>query len=236
MPWGGTQHDMSPIGMFHAADTVVKAVMVLLIAASVLTWAVLLLKVFSIAFAKRQMSRALSTLRQSTSLAEASRTVRRGTAARLLHEAGEEAKLSQGLPSDGIKERVAVALSRVELDAGRRMAVGTGILATVGSVAPFVGLFGTVWGIMRSFIGIANSNTTNLAVVAPGIAEALLVTGIGLAAAIPAVIFYNAIGRSIRGYRALTGDAVALILRHLSRDFDRHAFDAGDTSVRIAAE
>ena len=80
---------------------------------------------------------------------------------------------------------------------------GTGVLATIGATAPFVGLFGTVWGIMNSFIGISKSHTTNLAVVAPGIAEALLATAIGLVAAIPAVVIYNVFARSIAGYRAL---------------------------------
>ena len=85
---------------------------------------------------------------------------------------------------------------------------GTGLLATIGSTAPFVGLFGTVWGIMNSFIGISKAQTTNLAVVAPGIAEALLATAIGLFAAIPAVIIYNQFARWIGGYKGLLGDAV----------------------------
>ena len=90
---------------------------------------------------------------------------------------------------------------------------GTGLLATIGATAPFVGLFGTVWGIMNSFIGISKAHTTNLAVVAPGIAEALLATAIGLVAAIPAVVIYNVFARSIAGYRALLADASALVMR-----------------------
>ena len=85
------------------------------------------------------------------------------------------------------------------------MLKGTGVLATIGATAPFVGLFGTVWGIMNTFIGISRSQTTNLAVVAPGIAEALLATACGLAAAIPAVVIYNHFSRRIAGYRALVG-------------------------------
>jgi biopolymer transport protein ExbB len=100
------------------------------------------------------------------------------------------------------------------------MARGTGVLATIGSVGPFVGLFGTVWGIMNSFIGISESNTTNLAVVAPGIAEALLATAIGLVAAIPAVVIYNLFARSITGYRQLLADAAAGVERLVSRDLD----------------
>jgi biopolymer transport protein ExbB len=100
---------------------------------------------------------------------------------------------------------------------------GTGVLATIGATAPFVGLFGTVWGIMNSFIGISKSHTTNLAVVAPGIAEALLATAFGLAAAIPAVVIYNVFARSIAGYRAGLGDAAAEVLRLVSRDLERAA-------------
>jgi biopolymer transport protein ExbB len=114
-----------------------------------------------------------------------------------------------------------MSLSRIEAHAGRRMVKGTSVLATIGSTAPFVGLFGTVWGIMKSFIGISQAQTTNLAVVAPGIAEALLATAIGLVAAIPAVVVYNVFARSIGGYKALLSDASAEVMRHLSRDLDR---------------
>ena len=133
-------------------------------------------------------------------------------------------KLSAGsIERDGIKERIASRLERIEAAYGRRLLRGTGVLATIGSTAPFVGLFGTVWGIMNSFIGISKSQTTNLAVVAPGIAEALLATAFGLAAAIPAVVIYNVFARSISGYRALLGDASAEVLRLVSRDLERPA-------------
>ncbi len=110
---------------------------------------------------------------------------------------------------DGIKERIGARFERIEAAVGRRMMRGTGILATIGATAPFVGLFGTVWGIMNSFIGISKLHTTNLAVVAPGIAEALLATAFGLVAAIPAVVIYNLFARSIAHYRALLADAAA---------------------------
>jgi biopolymer transport protein ExbB len=113
------------------------------------------------------------------------------------------------------------------------MTRGTGVLATIGATGPFVGLFGTVWGIMNSFIGIAKTNTTNLAVVAPGIAEALLATAIGLVAAIPAVVIYNVFSRSIQGYRALLGDASAEVLRHLSRDLDRKEINHENEDWRV---
>ena len=122
---------------------------------------------------------------------------------------------------DGIKERVASRLERIEAAAGRRMARGTGMLATIGATAPFIGLFGTVWGIMNSFIGISKAQTTNLAVVAPGIAEALLATAIGLVAAIPAVVIYNLFARRTAGCRALLGDVAAAVMRLVSRDLDR---------------
>ena len=125
---------------------------------------------------------------------------------------------------DGVKERVASIFSRIEAAATRRMTRGTGILATIGSTGPFVGLFGTVWGIMNSFIGISKSQTTNLAVVAPGIAEALLATALGLVAAIPAVVIYNMFARSIMGYRGLLNDGSAELMRMVSRDLDRVDF------------
>ena len=112
-------------------------------------------------------------------------------------------------------------LERIEQGASRKMARGTGVLATIGSTAPFVGLFGTVWGIMDSFIGISKAHTTNLAVVAPGIAEALLATALGLVAAIPAVIIYNVLARSTAQYRALLGDASAQVMKLVSRDLER---------------
>lgn len=229
------QHDLTPMGMFWAADLVVKGVMILLVVASVVTWTILLMKVGSLMFAKRRMRKAIDSLRVARDITHASSTIGKGVGARLLSEALAETELSQGLPKEGIKERVYLALSQIEIAVAKHMGFGTGILATIGSVAPFVGLFGTVWGIMRSFIGIAQSNTTNLAVVAPGIAEALLATGIGLVAAIPAVVIYNALSRSINGYRGMTADAVALIMRHLSRDLDRHELQTS-IDMRQAAE
>ena len=116
------------------------------------------------------------------------------------------------------------------------MGRGTGLLATVGSTAPFIGLFGTVWGIMNSFIGISRTNTTNLAVVAPGIAEALLATATGLVAAIPAVVIFNLFARSITGYRQMLGDTSAEVLRLLSRDLDRDVAPRSTVGRQAAAE
>jgi biopolymer transport protein ExbB len=139
---------------------------------------------------------------------------------RLSSDIGDKAGVKAGLKA-GIKERVASRLARLEVAAGRGMNRGTGLLATIGATAPFVGLFGTVWGIMNSFVGISKAQTTNLAIVAPGIAEALLATAVGLFAAIPAVIIYNQFARSIGAYRSLSGDAAAEVLRLVSRDLDR---------------
>ena len=113
------------------------------------------------------------------------------------------------------------------------MGRGNGYLATIGAISPFVGLFGTVWGIMNSFIGIAQTQTTNLAVVAPGIAEALLATAIGLVAAIPAVVIYNIFARQIGSYKAMLGDVAAQVLLLQSRDLDLSA-SAASHPVRAA--
>ncbi|MBB3810162.1 tonB-system energizer ExbB [Pseudochelatococcus contaminans] len=220
-------HDLSPWGMYQQADIVVKAVMIGLVLASLATWTIWVAKSLELFFARRRVRKGIEVLRQAQTLGESEATFRinraGGTVPQLVRGAIDEAKRSADLPAEGIKERAEILLSRIEARAGRRMGVGTGVLASIGSVAPFVGLFGTVWGIMNSFIGIAKSNTTNLAVVAPGIAEALLATAIGLVAAIPAVVIYNMFARSISGYRALLGDASAEVQRHLSRDLDRAA-------------
>jgi biopolymer transport protein ExbB len=219
-------HDLSPWSMFMQADMVVKAVMIGLAFASLLTWTVWLAKGVELTGAKRNARSATRKLSDAESLADASRQInagwtKNGRAADLVNAALAELQRSADLSAEGIKERLAIALSRIEAKASRDMARGTGLLATIGATAPFVGLFGTVWGIMNSFIGISQSKTTNLAVVAPGIAEALLATAIGLVAAIPAVIIYNVFTRAIAGYRALLSDASGEVLQHMSRDLER---------------
>jgi len=215
--------DLSPWGMFLSADIVVKVVMVGLAFASFVTWTIALAKTVEILAAKRRLRRELAALARTPSLAEAARKFgsRQGLAP-LVHAALIELHLSaDAADKEGIKERVASRLERIEASTGRRMTRGTGMLASIGATAPFVGLFGTVWGIMNSFIGISKSHATNLAIVAPGIAEALLATALGLAAAIPAVVIYNLFSRQIAGYRALFSDAAAEVLRLVSRDLDR---------------
>ncbi|MFG1347131.1 tonB-system energizer ExbB [Xanthobacter autotrophicus DSM 431] len=231
-------HDLSPWGMFMAADVVVKAVMIGLAFASFITWTVWLAKSLELLLARRAVSRTLKALRAAPTLADAADALpdARGASAATLKAALAEWRASEGLPVDGIKERVAVALGRIEAKAGRRMMGGTGVLATIGATAPFVGLFGTVWGIMNSFIGISKAHTTNLAVVAPGIAEALLATALGLVAAIPAVVIYNLFARAISAYKASLSDTSAEVMRHLSRDLDRAAQGHDVRTLRAAAE
>ena len=212
--------DLSVWGMYQQADWVVKAVMLGLIFASIVTWTVLIAKTVEFAGVRRQLTKALSALQAVPSLADAE-GAEKGIGRDLVDAALAEWRQSSGLShKDGVKERVASRLSRIEAAAARRLSVGTGLLATIGATAPFVGLFGTVWGIMNSFIGIAESQTTNLAVVAPGIAEALLATALGLVAAIPAVVIYNHFTRVIGGLRALIGDQRAAVLRLVSRGLD----------------
>uniref|UniRef100_Q07HT5 Biopolymer transport protein ExbB n=1 Tax=Rhodopseudomonas palustris (strain BisA53) TaxID=316055 RepID=Q07HT5_RHOP5 len=220
-------HDLTPIGMFMAADVIVKAVMIGLALASVLTWSVWLAKIIELADAKRRLRRDLGIVEQALSLRQSCDELREADSdiAVLARAASGELQRSGDTAShDGIKERVASLFARIEAAAARRMTRGTGILATIGSVGPFVGLFGTVWGIMNAFIGISKSQTTNLAVVAPGIAEALLATALGLVAAIPAVVIFNMFARSITGYRGLLNDGSAELMRMVSRDLEAASY------------
>jgi biopolymer transport protein ExbB len=227
--------DLSPWGMFLSAMPIVQAVMVALAFASLATWTIWLAKAIELWNARKLARRGLEVLVSTTSLPAAAKKLASAPSpvARFAAAAAGEANQSKGLAPEGIKDRATALLSRIESQAGRKISRGTGILATIGATAVFVGLFGTVWGIMDSFIGISKTNTTNLAVVAPGIAEALQATAMGLVAAIPAVVMYNAFARSITGYRALLADAAAEVLRHLSRDLDRdaRARQEGDAAV-----
>jgi biopolymer transport protein ExbB len=218
-------HNLSPWGMFLNADIVVKAVMIGLAFASLVTWTVWLAKTIELQAAKNLARRRLAMLERGGSLSDAVHAceTKRDAVAQLITSTAREAELSDGIIDDGFKERVALRLERVEAAMARQLSRGVGILATIGATAPFVGLFGTVWGIMNSFIGISESHTTNLAVVAPGIAEALLATAFGLVAAIPAVVIYNHLARVIAGYRILLGDASAQLLLMVSRGQLRRA-------------
>jgi biopolymer transport protein ExbB len=216
--------ELSPWVMFQSADVIVKAVMIGLAFASLVTWTVLIAKSIELSIASTKLRSALKKIAEARSLAEAQMALgsKAGILPSFLAAALREARMSAGLSSDtGIKERAASSFSEIMRAEARRIRVGMGVLATIGSTSPFVGLFGTVWGIMNSFIGISKSQTTNLAVVAPGIAEALLATAIGLVAAIPAVIIYNYFSRVTKSYLELVSRASGAAGRLLSRDLDR---------------
>ena len=216
--------ELSPWTMFLSADILVKAVMIGLAFASLVTWTIFIAKMIELSLAQRKLRSALRKISDARSLAEAQFALgaKGSVLSALLSAAMREARLSAGISSDsGIKERAASSFAEIVRAEARRIRLGMGVLATIGATSPFVGLFGTVWGIMNSFIGISKSQTTNLAVVAPGIAEALLATAMGLIAAIPAVIIYNHFSRVTKGYLELVGRSSGAAGRLLSRDLDR---------------
>ncbi|WP_142416056.1 MotA/TolQ/ExbB proton channel family protein [Bartonella massiliensis] len=269
-------HDFSPFSMFMAADFVVKAVIILLLFASLISWTIAFVKIIEITLAKRRVRQELRLVLNAQTLTRLAASLKEskgagvfflkevlkevylstqqvhfiapeGTSESFGESSGERSnprKSSQTLEDilfyeendqygdvsrdvyvrdvhEGLKERVHSLLSRCLLAATRRVACGSAVLATIGAIAPFVGLFATVWGIMNSFIGIAQSQTTRLDVVAPGIAEALFATAIGLFVAIPAVVMYNSLMRALNGYRSDLGDIAAALERLLSRELDR---------------
>jgi biopolymer transport protein ExbB len=231
-------HELSPWSMFLAADVLVKAVMIGLAFASLVTWTIFIAKMIELSVVQRKLRAALGKISDARSLSEAQFALgaKGSVLSTLLAAAMREARLSAGISSDsGIKERAASSFAEIVRAEARRIRLGMGLLATIGATSPFVGLFGTVWGIMNSFIGISKSQTTNLAVVAPGIAEALLATAFGLVAAIPAVIIYNHFSRVTKGYLELVGRSSGAAGRLLSRDLDRtHISSPGNTRSRAA--
>jgi biopolymer transport protein ExbB len=231
--------ELSPWSMFKSADVLVKAVMIGLAFASLVTWTIFIAKMIELTVIQRKLRGALAKIADARSLAEAQFALgsKGSVLASLLAAAMREARLSAGITSDaGIKERAASRFTEIVRAEARRIRLGMGLLATIGATSPFVGLFGTVWGIMNSFIGISKAQTTNLAVVAPGIAEALLATAIGLVAAIPAVIIYNHFTRVTKGYMELVSRASGAAGRLLSRDLDRTHVSGGQHSRATAAE
>ena len=234
----GAKDQHSPIGMFMAADVVVKAVMLSLIFASVVSWVIFGAKILSLRANRMTLKRGYKRLEKAgyRGAVDAGLADGKGIIARMFKAVVDErAKTGAGVDmKGGIKERVGSELSRIEIGGARKMSSGLSTLANIGSTSPFVGLFGTVWGIMNSFVSIAESNTTNLSVVAPGIAEALLATALGLVAAIPAVIFYNLLTRELGTYKIMLGDAGALVERCLSRDLDQA--ETAPTLMAQAAE
>ena len=190
--------------MFLSADLVVKLVMLILIVASVTTWAIAVAKWTEFRKATRTIKADKKLLDAAISLDNAPSLGCMASAA-LLDVAKDEVRIciDMGNPksTDAMTERLSVRLSASEGDAIQSMRSGFSVLASIGATSPFIGLFGTVWGIMNAFIGISQAQTTNLAVVAPGIAEALLTTALGLVAAIPAVLIYNIFSRQMASFR-----------------------------------
>jgi biopolymer transport protein ExbB len=218
------QREFSPWTMFLSANAVVKAVMLGLVFASLVTWTIFIAKTIQLSRAQRLLKNALARIADTRSLNEAQVALgkKSNVLTALLTAASQEIRMSADSGVEGsIKERAASRFSEIVRTEARAVRYGMAIIATIGATAPFVGLFGTVWGIMDSFIGISNAHTTNLAVVAPGIAEALLATAIGLVAAIPAVIIYNHFSRVTKSYLELVGRGSGAIGRLLSRDLDR---------------
>jgi len=188
-------HDYSMLGLFLQADPIVKGVMILLILASVVCWGIIIEKVIRFRRLAREAGRLEGLARaRATVLPRGSE----GLIAQIVTAGAHEAQERLDGESRGeSRERCQRAMRSAMADGLRASEPGLPFLATVGSTAPFIGLFGTVWGIMNSFTSIAQSNDTSLAVVAPGIAEALFATAIGLVAAIPAVIAYNKLATNL---------------------------------------
>jgi biopolymer transport protein ExbB len=223
------------IVMFLQADLVVKIVMIGLLACSLGTWGLLVLKLTEFSSLKKSSDGFLESFRGAKSILDMGRIAESeefagNPLADMAAAAASEVELSRqaglqvtGEHRDSTITRATQAIGAVQSSLARRLSGGMQFLASVGANAPFIGLFGTVYGIMNSFIGIANTNTTNLAVVAPGIAQALLATGIGLFAAIPAVIFYNLFQTQITGYGSRSEGFVAELINAISRQLDKGA-------------
>ncbi len=212
---------ITPIKMFLEASIVVKVVMILLMAWSVVTWALMFSKLAFFSGLNGTTNRFLAAFRSAGSLTDAAKSAgknfRTNALAKMLIAAADE--IGTGKKA-GLSTRVAQRMGIVQAEVGEELSSGMGIFATVGSIAAFVGLFGTVWGIMNSFIGIAEKQTTNLAIVAPGIAEALFATGIGLFAAVPAVIFYNMFARRIGSYQTRMDNFASEVLVRVAREHE----------------
>ncbi|MCK8783587.1 MotA/TolQ/ExbB proton channel family protein [Roseomonas sp. NAR14] len=229
--------DLSLVSLFLHADMVVKGVMVLLVLASVACWAIIIEKTVA-AIRLRRQARILASVAASGDVSERKEP---GLAADVLRAGLRDWREGRD-PGEGRNEfrtRIERAMRSVLAAEYRRVEPGLPLLATTGAVAPFVGLFGTVWGIMNSFFGIAASGDTSLAVVAPGIAEALFATAIGLVAAIPSVIAYNRLSISLGRIRtesiAMIGEISGRMARRAPRDAARSE-DRRDVATAAAAE
>jgi biopolymer transport protein ExbB len=226
---------ITPVSMFMEANWVVKIVMLGLMLASVFSWTLLITKLLEFGSLNRKSNRFVEAFRGAKTINDMGRIAlsdefEGNPLADMAAAAASEIELSRqaglaitGAHRDTTIYRAQTAVSAVQSSLSKRLSSGMQFLASVGSGGPFIGLFGTVYGIMNSFIGIAESNTTNLAVVAPGIAEALLATGIGLFAAIPAVIFYNYFQTQISSYGVRSDGFNAELMNNISRQLDKGA-------------
>lgn len=226
---------LTPVTMFMDAEWVVKVVMIGLVLASIFSWTLLITKLLEFGSLNRRSDNFVEAFRSAKNVNDMGRIATSdefegNPLADMTAAAAQEVELSRqaGLQITGEHRettinRAQIAVSAVQSSLAKRLSNGMQFLASVGSNAPFIGLFGTVYGIMNSFIGIANTNTTNLAVVAPGIAEALLATGIGLFAAIPAVIFYNYFQTRISAYGTRSDGFTAELMNAISRQLDKGA-------------
>ncbi len=205
-------HDYSILGLIQNADPVVQGVMIGLLLCSIACWAIIFEKIVRLIFLNAQVSRLERVAAGSASVSRANRLIRLMTSV----AEGERMRRDESLGEfQGRLERAAQLTAKMEL---RRMEGGLPFLATVASTAPFIGLFGTVWGIIHSFTSIAQAKDTSLAVVAPGIAEALIATAIGLAAAIPAVVAYNQISTSLSRAAERIGASIPMLVKQWARE------------------
>lgn len=241
---GSYAHDLSAWGLFMMADPIVKIVMIMLVLASVWSWSIIFSKRSTMKKLNKKADAFEDSFWSGEPLDKIYQRVKNSKHDPMLatFSAGMDewqAGVAGGLPvkesmQAGLRQRVERAMN---VTIGREMnslEKGMTFLASTGSTAPFIGLFGTVWGIMNSFSAIANTNNTSLAVVAPGIAEALFATALGLVAAIPAVVGYNVFSTGLNRYadrlEAFADEFSAILSRHLD------AQDSGSTSLRRAAE
>jgi TolQ protein len=220
------------IAMVLHADIVVQAVMAFLVLCSITTWTILIEKTFLLGRARRLSVAFLRTFRSARTVGDFAEKIN-GSAdspvSRMWQAAKQEWDLFQTAhadrritvhQADGLVQRMAVAATIAQESEMLQMSKSMGILATIGSTAPFIGLFGTVWGILTSFVGIAASKATSLSAVAPGIAEALLATAIGLVAAIPAVMIYNKFARQLSQVGAMLDNFQGELATVVSRELE----------------
>ncbi|WP_137176271.1 MotA/TolQ/ExbB proton channel family protein [Roseomonas sp. AR75] len=227
-------HDLSPLALFLMADPVVKGVMLALLLASIACWTVIIEKLATLRRLRRE-ARDLAALASGERI-PATLPDRADLGAAALRAGIPEWRIGQGgKETDGeYRGRLDGAMRKAVVGTLKSSSSGLQLLATTGAVAPFVGLFGTVWGIMNSFSGIAASNDTSLAVVAPGIAEALFATAIGLVAAIPAVVAYNRFAVSLAAVRQDALGATTELAHRLSRASFPTAVGEGRHPLRAA--